>query len=73
MPIRLEVKNELMIYNTRELIRELSRQNESFISVEIDGKEYVIDKIAHKPVHRNSFESYLVLKCRDGGCGEIKR
>ena len=49
------------------------RLEDGFITVEIDGKEYVIDKIAHKANYTDAASSHLCLICRDGGEGEIKK
>lgn len=55
------------------LVRELSRMQDGFITVEIEGKEYVIDAIIHQPNYSDSPSSHLCLRCRDGGDGELKR
>lgn len=62
-----------MIISSVELVRELRRIGDNFITVEVDNREYVIDMIAHKPNCADSLFTHLVLKCKDGGNGEIKR
>ena len=62
-----------MIISSGELVRELQRIGDDFITVEIDNREYVIDIISHKPNCTDSLYSHLVLKCKDGGNCEIKR
>lgn len=42
---------------------------DDFITVEIEGKEYVID-IKN---YTEAATSHLCLKCRNGGTGEIRR
>lgn len=62
-----------MITTSGMLVRELIRLNDDFITVEVDGTEYVIEKIAHKPNYTDAPASHLCLVCRDGGSGNIKR
>lgn len=62
-----------MIISSGELVRELKRIEDNFITVEVDNREYVIDMISHKPNCADSLCTHLVLKCKDGGNGEIKR
>ena len=45
---------------------------DNFITVEVENREYVIDMISHKPNCADSLCTHLVLKCKDGGNGEIK-
>ena len=54
-------------------VRELNRLGDDFITVEIDGREYIIEAITHKPNYTESPCTHLCLRCRDGGQGEIKR
>lgn len=62
-----------MIFSKSMLVRELNRMQDGFITVEVEGKEYVIDAIIHKPNYSDSPSSHLCLRCRDGGDGELKR
>lgn len=62
-----------MIFGSGELIRELCKMGEDFISVELDQKEYVIDSVTRRKNYTDSPSSHICLKCRDGGDGEIKR
>lgn len=62
-----------MIISSGELVRELRRIGDNFITVEVDNREYVIDMISHKSNCADSLCTHLVLKCKDGGNGEIKR
>lgn len=54
------------------LIRELVKED-NFITVEIYGKEYVIEKMVHKKNHTDPPLTHLCLVCRDGGNGEVRR
>lgn len=54
-------------------MRELKRIGDNFITVEVDNREYVIDTISHRANCADSLCTHLVLKCKDGGNGEIKR
>lgn len=54
------------------LIRELIKED-NFITVEILGREYVIEKMVHKKNYTDSTTTHLCLVCRDGGDGEVKR
>lgn len=65
-------KGEVII-SSGELVRELKRIEDNFITVEVENREYVIDMISHKPNCADSLCTHLVLKCKDGGNGEIKR
>ena len=62
-----------MIISSGELVRELQRIGDNFITIEIENREYVIDTISHKPNCADSLCSHLVLRCKDGGNCEIKR
>lgn len=62
-----------MIISSGELVRELKRIGDNFITVEVDNREYVIDTISHRANCADSLCTHLVLKCKDGGNGEIKR
>ena len=62
-----------MILSSGMLVRELNRLGDDFITVEIDGREYIIEAITHKPNYTESPCTHLCLRCRDGGQGEIKR
>ena len=61
-----------MIISSGELVRELKRIGDNFITVEVENREYVIDMISHKPNCADSLCTHLVLKCKDGNV-EIKR
>ena len=62
-----------MIISSGELIRELRREMDDFITVEIEGQEYVIDMITRRKNYTEAATSHLCLKCRDCGTGEIRR
>lgn len=66
-----------MISTSSSLERELNKINkrdgDGFITVLIDGYEYVIDSIVHMPTHPDSSSTHIALKCRDGGNGYIRR
>lgn len=61
-----------MIISSGELVRELKRIGDNFITVEVENREYVIDMISHKPNCADHYAHHLVLKCKDGGNGETK-
>lgn len=61
------------IRNSRELIKTLKQMEENFITVEADGREYIIDKVSRKSNYSNSLSTHICLMCRDGGQGEVKR
>lgn len=46
---------------------------DDFITVKVNGIEYVIDSITHEKTHTDSNLTHLCLLCRDGGSGNIKR
>ncbi len=46
---------------------------DDFITVEIEGQEYVIDMITRRKNYTEAATSHLCLKCRDCGTGEIRR
>lgn len=62
-----------MIYTSRELINELRRHEDNFITVMLNDREYIIEAIKHMAAHEDGTGSYLCLKIRDGGDGYIKR
>ena len=62
-----------MILTSGMLQRELGKQIDDFLTVEIDGKEYVIEKICRRKNYTDSPLSLITLVCRDGGAGEVKR
>lgn len=62
-----------MILTSGMLQRELGKLVDDFITVEIDGKEYVIEKIGRRRNYTDTPLTHLTLVCRDGGEGEIKR
>lgn len=55
------------------LFRELLKFEDDFITVEINNKEYVMEKIVHKQNYSDSPSTHICIVCRDGGDGEIKR
>lgn len=62
-----------MILTSGMLQRELGKLTDDFLTVEIDGKEYVIEKICRRKNYTDAPLSHLSLICRDGGSGEVKR
>lgn len=46
---------------------------DEFFTVEIDGKEFIVDFIKYKPNHSDSPSSHICLVCKDCGDGEVKR
>ena len=44
-----------------------------YTTIEIEGKEYVIDMITRRKNYTEAATSHLCLKCRNGGTGEIRR
>ena len=61
-----------MVSTTAMLKREL-KYDDDFLTVEVNGKEYVIDCVARRKDYWDSLSSHLCLVCRDGGSGNIKR
>lgn len=63
------------ISTSHALAKELLSKPDSFITVTIEEKEYVIDSIRRKFTYANFDDSvmYLTLNLRDGGNGNIKR
>ena len=59
--------------SSHALARELLSKPDSFITAMLENREYVIDMISHKPNCADSLCTHLVLRCKDGGNGEIKR
>lgn len=55
------------------LQRELKKFDDEFITVEVNGREYVIDYVKRKPNYFDSLSTHISLICRDGGDGNIKR
>ena len=55
------------------LQRELGKLLDDFLTVEINGKEYVIEKISRRKNYTDAPVSHWTLVCRDGGDGEVKR
>ena len=63
-----------MIYTSRELIHSLSKLQDDFIVVKLDGKEYVIESIGHQKIHGDRDNmNCLCINVRNGGEGNIKR
>lgn len=62
-----------MIYTSGELIRELQKCGDDFITVILDDKEYIIDVICRIKMYTDRSCSHLALKIKDGGEGNIKR
>ena len=55
------------------LQRELKKFNDEFITVEVNGREYVIDTIRRVPNYFDALSTHIKLICKDGGDGNIKR
>lgn len=62
-----------MILTSGMLQRELGKLLDDFLTVEINGKEYVIEKISRRKNYTDAPVSHWTLVCRDGGDGEVKR
>ena len=62
-----------IISTSGSLIRELKKLGDDFITVKVNGIEYVVDSITHEKTHTDSNLTHLCLLCRDGGSGNIKR
>lgn len=62
-----------MIISSGELTRELKKTEDAFITVLVDGREYIIDTIQRKPNFEESLSSHIALICRDGGSGYLRR
>lgn len=62
------------IATTTALIRELRKLEDDFITVKVNGEEYVIESVIREKTHSdNGNETHLCLLCRDGGQGCVKR
>lgn len=55
------------------LQRELKKFDDEFITVEVNGREYVIDTIRRVPNYFDTLSTHIKLICKDGGDGNIKR
>ena len=55
------------------LQRELKKFDAEFITVEVNGREYVIDTIRRVPNYFDALSTHIKLICKDGGDGNIKR
>lgn len=55
------------------LQRELRKFDDEFITVEVNGREYVIDTIRRVPNYFDALSTHIKLICKDGGDGNIKR
>jgi hypothetical protein len=55
------------------LQRELKKFDDEFITVEVNGREYVIDTIRRVPNYFDALSTHIKLICKDGGDGNIKR
>ena len=62
-----------MIISSGELARELKKTEDAFVTVFVENREYVIDTIQRKPNFEESLSSHIVLICRDGGSGYLRR
>lgn len=62
-----------MIYGTGELTRELKKTEDAFVTVRVNEREYVIDHIQREPNYEECASSHVVLVCRDGGDGYLRR
>ena len=69
------MRNRLGVIRTsKKLIEELLHFDNTFITVMVDEKEYVIDSIGHsKKYGIDGEESHLCLNVRNGGSGFILR
>ena len=61
-----------MISTVGMLKREL-KDEDDFLTVDVDGQEFIIDCVARRKDYFDSLSSHLCLVCRDGGSGNIKR
>lgn len=55
------------------LQRELKKFDDEIITVEVNGREYVIDTIRRVPNYFDALSTHIKLICKDGGDGNIKR
>ena len=55
------------------LQRELKKFDDEFITVEVNGREYVIDAIRRVPNYFDALSTHIKLICKEGGDGNIKR
>lgn len=62
-----------MIITSGMLVRELKNFEDHFLTVMLEGKEYIVDSILHIKDYTDSPHSHIALKVKDGGEGNIKR
>lgn len=62
-----------MIFTSRMLARELLKDEDDFITVMLDGREYIIESIGRVSDNVDSPVSHRCLNIKDGGKGYIKR
>lgn len=55
------------------LARELHKDDDSFLTVMLEGREYIIESIGRVPDFVDVPTSHKCLNIRDGGEGHIKR
>lgn len=62
-----------MITTSNALQRELNRQNDDFITVILNGEEYIIDSIVHVKSHGDlDTETHLAIKICDKKDGYLR-
>lgn len=59
--------------SNRQLINELSKYIDDFVTVRLADREYVIDSIGHSKVYTNGQIPHICINIRDCGDGMIKR
>lgn len=55
------------------ILQELCKFEDNYITVKLEGKEYVIDSISHAQDYNEAPSSHICLNIRDGGDGYIRR
>ena len=62
-----------MIISSGELVRELKKTEDAFVTVRVNEREYIIDHFKREPNYEECASSHVVLVCRDGGDGYLRR
>ena len=55
------------------LQRELRKFDDEFVTVEVNGREYVIDHVRRRPNYFDQLSTHVALVCNEASGGNIKR
>lgn len=67
------MRNNILITTSGMLIRELHKDEDSFLTVMLEGREYIIESITRVPDFVDRPTSHRCINIRDGGEGYIRR